>query len=498
MEAWVPLFDVFLNSPAPESEASQWLHQSFSASLSAGAPITTASFVSLLMKPFDAIVVDESSSSSSSPPSTTRVMFVQTLPNMVQTRILSFLAVERRRFCRRDLCKLARNVLSGNQELDFWVERAARHLLDAVSESSYEWISCLSLDSGEKRLEDEFESLPGWLKDAAGTGDLLPWLPVLPEDLNSRTSYGDSVRNEDTLDQVNGDLEEFMDEVVGDVEIDDPKSDPLGPEIRNRALGLKPRIMNFESTSKVVGLANEIRELCSYKSRDSSVVLELIEPWLVDDETASVLISQLSNGSEEELTWPSQVLCSIILPKFLVLEEPAPRVLLAATIEYSKLHQKTAVYALLFPLIFRKNGVNNPICDVITRVIKECLHPAHVSAICQKLLCGGKDERRVICLPCHRNLISDEMVWTESLFHLFQSILNHNVCLTQDSVDHIVYQVLHSAERFSKSLKFGNFLLCLVTKCSPLLKSHKRILTEAVERTNTIVTKSLLSKLAVM
>ncbi|XP_062091011.1 uncharacterized protein LOC133797198 [Humulus lupulus] len=495
MEAWVPLLNIFLNSPVPESEASRWLHQSFSASSAATAPITTASFVSLLMKPLDAIVVDDSSSSS-----TRRVMYVQTLPNMVQTRIFSFLAVEHQRFCRRDLCNMARIVLSDNQELDFWVEKAAHHLLDAVSELNFEWISSLSLDSGDESTGEEFESLPGWLKDAAGSGELLPWLPISPEDLNSRTLCGDSGKNNDTLDQVAEDVEQFMDDVVEKVEIDDSqcKNDSVGPEIHNKALSLKAQIMNFESTTKVVGLANEIRKLCFVKKGGSSLVLELIEPWLADNETASVLLSQLSYGSEEELTWPSQVLCSIILPKFLVLKEPAPRVLVAATLEYCKLHQKTAVYALLLPLILNKNGINNPICDVITRVIKECLHRAHVSAFCQKLLCGGKDERGVICLPCHQHLISDEMVWTESLFNLFQSILNHNVCLTQDSVDRILYQVHHLAEKFSKSLKFGNFLLCLVTKCSPLLKSHKSLLTEAVEKTNTLLTKSILSKLAIM
>jgi len=171
-------------------------------------------------------------------------------------------------------------------------------------------------------------------------------------------------------------------------------------------------------------------------------------------------------------------------------------VLVAAITEYCKLHQKAAVYALLFPLIFRREGINNPICDVITRIIRECLHPAHVSAFCQKLFCGEKDVRRVICLPCHQHLLSNELVWTESLFNLFQIILNHNVHLTQDSIDHIVYQAQQLAVNFSKSLKFGNFLLCLVTKCSPLLKSHKLLLIEAVEKTSTLVTKSILSKLA--
>ncbi|KAL5572496.1 hypothetical protein UlMin_022093 [Ulmus minor] len=495
MEAWVPLFDIFLNSPTPEFDASLWLHKSFSTSSPATIPITTASFVSLLMRTFDAIVADESSSSN---PSTKRVMFVQTLPSVVQARIFSFLSVEIQRFSRRELSRLARNVLSGNQELDFWVEKAARNLFDAVSESNYEWISCLNLDSGGERAEDEFESLPGWLKDAEVDGGLLPWLPILPEDLNFRTSYGDHGNEEGHFGRVGEDVEELMDEVVDEIVIDDRADVPVGPEIQNKVASLKARIINFEITSKTVGLANEIRALCLEKGGDAFTILGMIEPWLADDETVSVLISHLSTGSEEELTWPSQVLCSIVLPKLLILEEAAPRVLLTATIEYCKRHQKAAVYALLLPLILRRNGINNPICDIITRIIKECLHPAHVSAFCQKLLCGGKEERRIICLPCHQDLISDELVWTESLFNLFQSILNHNVCLTQDSVDHIVYQVQQSAEKFSKSLKFGNFLLCLVTKCSQLLKSHKLLLTDAVEQTNTLVTKSILSKLAIM
>lgn len=426
-----------------------------------------------------------------------RVMFIQTLPNMVQTRILHFLAVECQRFCQRDLSRLARDVLGRSEELDFWVERAARNLLDAVSESNYEWISCLSLDSGEeKREQDEFDSLPVWLKDAAGDSDSLPWLPISPEDLNSKQLYGNCCNKEETVGQVGGDMEEDVDEVVDHIEIVHPTNDPIGPEIQINAASLKSQILSFESTSKTVSLANEIRQLCTEKGVDAFGVLSLIEPWLMEDETASILISHLLTGNEEELTWPSQVLCSIILPKFLVLEGPVSRVLLTTTIEYCKLYQKAAVYALLFPLILRGDGINNSICDVITRIVKECLHPAHVSAFCQKLLCEGKDERRVVCLPCHQSLLSDEMVWSESLFNLFQSILNHNVCLTQDSVDHIVYQVQQSAEKFSKSLRFGNFLLCLVTKCSPLLKSHKLILNEAVEKTNTLVTKSILSKLS--
>ncbi|KAM1812907.1 hypothetical protein ACFX11_026793 [Malus domestica] len=463
MEQWVPLFDIFLTSPTPESEASAWLNQSFSASSSSATPISTGSFLSLLMKPLDSIVADDSLPSSSAwPPSTDRVMFIQTLPNMVQSRILSFLGLERQRFCGRDLARLARTVLDGSQQLDFWVQRAARNLLDGMSDSSYEWISGLSLEFEE----DEFESLPGCLKDSGAFGELvLPWLPVSPEELNSRTVTGNSENNDESSSQVEEDEDVDMNDVLEEMNIDDPISVHLEPEIQKMAVSLKAQVADFQSTSKTVGLANEIRKLCLDKRGDSLTILDQIEPWLADDETASILLSHLTSRSEEELTWASQVLCSVILPKLLVLEEPASRVLVTATVEYCKLHQRACEYALLFPLILRRDGINNPICDVITRIIKESLHLAHASSFCQKLLCGEKDERRVICLPCHRYLITDKMA-----------------------------QQL--AEIFSNSLKFGNFLLCLVNKCSPFLKPHKLTLTEVVEQNKTFLARSILGKLA--
>ncbi|KAM1178650.1 hypothetical protein ACFX13_018252 [Malus domestica] len=65
MEQWVPLFDIFLTSPTPEPEASAWINQSFSASSSSATPITTGSFLLLLMKPLDSIVARDSRSSTS-------------------------------------------------------------------------------------------------------------------------------------------------------------------------------------------------------------------------------------------------------------------------------------------------------------------------------------------------------------------------------------------------------------------------------------------------
>ncbi|XP_038695934.1 uncharacterized protein LOC119993086 [Tripterygium wilfordii] len=496
MEAWLPLFDIFMNSPTPETDASNWLKQSFIASYASSsvttAPITTASFLSLLVKPFDAITNPPSSTHS-----TKRVMFIQTLPDIVQSQILSFLTFEHQRFCARDLIRLARDMLGEEGRVDFWVKKVARNLLDAVSERGFEWISSLSLDSGGEGLNEEFESLPGWLKDAACDNEMvLPWLPVSLDELNSITSVGPCVTNQQLWTQVGENGEGDFEEPVERIEIEPATNVEITSEIQTIAASLRNQVMNFESSYKTVRLANEMRQLCLEKGANPIGVLGVIEPWTADDETTSVLMSHLLDGTEEELGWPSLVLCSLVLPKLLVLEEPASRILVTATIEYCKLHQRAAVYALIFPLIMRKEGINNPISDLITKIVRDCLHPAQVAAFIQKLLCGPESERRFRCLPCHECLTSHELVWTESLFNLVHNILNYNVHLTQDSVDQLVYWACEFAERFSRSLKFGNFVLCLITKCVPSLKPHKLILIEAVEHTNTLVTKSILSKLA--
>ncbi|KAJ6746425.1 FANCONI ANEMIA GROUP E PROTEIN [Salix koriyanagi] len=427
-----------------------------------------------------------------------RVMFLQTLPFLVQSRILSFLCFDHRRFCKRDLSMLARTLLTETEENDFWVKRAARNLLDKVSDSNYQWISGLSLDSGKERVGEEFGSIPDFLTDAASSANelFLPWLPLSHDTLSSRELFA-GYESPDLLSQVGEDADDNSKDVAEEMEIDLVMVAPLDEEIQNMATSLKERIMTFESSSKTIELANEIRRLSLERKADPFVILGLLEPWKADDETASILIFHLSNGrEEEEIAWPSQVLCSIMLPKMLVLEEPASRVLVIAMVEYCKLYQRAAECALLFPLIMKRSGINNHMCDVITRIVKESLHPAHVSAFCRKLLCGQEVEKRSIILPCHQCLVSSQLVWTESLFNLFQNILNHNVQLTQDSIDQLVLLIIDLAPSFSKSLKFGNFLLCFITRCSLVLKSRKPLLIEAVAKTNTLVTKSILSKLA--
>ncbi|KAI3936697.1 hypothetical protein MKX01_034126 [Papaver californicum] len=460
MEAWIHLFDIFLNSPAPEFEASLW----FSSNSINNSTTTTStnSFLKLLSKPIDAITTNPASySSSSSSIQSKRFMYIQTLPSAVQSRILSYLTTESKRFCKRELC--------------------------------FSRFSSLNLDGFEEE-EEEFLALPNWLLSKSS---VLPWLPLTFDELRECTSLSciadenrDEVMEVEELCEV-----EEKDEVLNQMDVS------IDSQVRTKAGTLKMKLLNCESSKGTVSLANEIRQICFEEDgkevKNSFAVLGLIELWEVDDETASVLIPNLlgGNANESEFSWASKILCSIVLPKLLVLNGPASRVLVTTTVEFCKQRQKAAVDALLFPLILRKEGLNTHMCDVMSRIIKECLHPAHVSAFCQRLLCGEEESRKFVCLPCHQHLVSDKLVWTEPLFTLFQNILNQNISLTQDSVDHLVSVVRELAGQYSKSLKFSTFLLCLITKCHSSLMHHKLILIPTVELTNTFMTKSVLSKL---
>ncbi|KAI3984973.1 hypothetical protein MKX01_004741 [Papaver californicum] len=394
MEAWIHLFDIFLNSPSPKFEASLW----FSSNSINNSTTTTStnSFLKLVSKSIDAITTNPASSSSPSSSNfftkiflfLDKFMYIQTLPNAVQSRILSFLTTESKIFCKRELCLLAESVLNGNEKVDFWVNKYAHNLLDKMSDSGFSRFSSLNLDDENR----------------------------------------DEVMEVEELCEV-----EEKDEVLNQMDVS----------------------IDFQVRTKegTVSLANEIHQIFFEKDekevKNSFAVLGLIELWEVDDETTSA----------------SKILCSIVLPKLLVLNGPASRVIVTTTVEFCKQRQKATVDALLFPLILRKEGLNTHMCDVMSRIIKKCLHPSHISAFCQRLLCGEEESRKFVCLPCHEHMVSDKL----------------NISLTQDSINHIVSVVRELAGQYSKSLKFSTFLLCLITKCHSSLKHHKLILIPTVE-----------------
>ncbi|KAL5976653.1 hypothetical protein ACLOJK_020986 [Asimina triloba] len=491
MEAWVPLFDIFLNSSSPEGEASLWMQQQQQSSRSP--PLSTSAFLSLLLKPQH----------------TQGIIWLQTLPNLLQSRILSFLTIESHRFSAHSLHSLAAHILTSHSNhhdsLDFWVKKAARNLLDKTSSrNSTPFRGSNSSAVKGDDTEEEFSALPDWLRSHTSVSPVLPWLPFSPEawevKMEENRFVNDNVNKASVVEMGNDSVEdtEVGSNQAAAVVIEPECTRTLDPEIHAQAAVLKYQLLNSKSAMEIISVANGVTELCSdYRVGDPFAILGLVEPWEANEEVTSILISNLLDGKEDQPMWSVQVLSSVILPQLLILQNTVSRSLAMTTIECCKLHQKAAVDAILIPLVLRKEGINIPLCDLITRIVKECLHTTHTSAFCQKLLCGDKAARRrsLACLPYHRCLISDKLIWTEPLFALFQNILNMNVYLTPDSVDYILSCLGDMADQFPKSLKFGGFFLCFISKCAPLLKNHGVLLMKIAKKTDTFMTKSILSRL---
>ncbi|XP_039017704.1 uncharacterized protein LOC120148743 [Hibiscus syriacus] len=270
MEQWVPLFDIFMNSPTPETETSLCLQQNFNAKQRhRQQQLQTRQALSSLCLPNPATHLSKTH------------LFLH--HHTKKSRILPFLALENERFNAKELSKLS--------------------------------------GSGEELVE-EFESMPDWLEDMAAVDDpLLYWLPLSGADFCPSFYSSD---NDDTLfcqfEKTKGSGSK---EVEDKMEVVSAPNVPLQPEIETMAVSLRDRVINSESIFKAVALANEIRQLCLDKGVNPLQVLSLIEPLKAEDETESVLISRLLSDDKDELAWPSQVLSSIVLPKFLVLSEPA-------------------------------------------------------------------------------------------------------------------------------------------------------------------------------
>jgi hypothetical protein len=240
---------------------------------------------------------------------------------------------------------------------------------------------------------------------------------------------------------------------------------PLGDSVVQRALALQREIVTVESIVDAQRVAKDLQDLC-VESRNAEAVLSLVQPWGAADDTLRVLLSNLvleEDGVHGK--GPALVLCSVALPKLLELQRPASSALTSAVLDLCKHHPTAAMEAVLFPLVLTKGGLNAPQCEVITHVVQDCMHPLHVTAFCHRLLSGEELERRPICMPQHRENIGSCLVWTEYLFALFYNILNKDVCLTPSTIGELIPVIHERASEFSRSLKFGNFLLCFVSKC---------------------------------
>jgi hypothetical protein len=274
-----------------------------------------------------------------------------------------------------------------------------------------------------------------------------------------------------------------------------PPAPPLGDSVVQRALALQKDIVTVESILDAQRVAKDLQALC-IESQNAEAVLSLVQPWEADDDTLRVLLSNLVIEEDRmHGKGPALVLCSVGLPKLLELQRPASSALLSAVLDLCKRHPTAAVEAVLFPLVLRKGGLNAPQCEALTHVVQDCMHPMLVTASCHRLLSGKELERRPICMLQHYENIGSRLVWTESLFTLFYNILNKDVCLTPSTTGELISVIHERASGFSRSLKFGNFLLCFVSKCWHECEVQRDLLERAAEGTNTVLTKATLAKL---
>lgn len=475
-------------------------------------------------------------------------MWIQTLPSAMQSSILTFLSVEHSRFRKKDLQVLAQN-LKAVPDLDFWVRRAAENLFRTVFGHKASPFSSDLIYSGQEM--DDYNALPEWLKDCQkGSHSLFPWLPISSNDgqtlandaresskqqgeyqtteipienpeLNNNVDLETIPCSPEAQEPAGGRVEDFR-HVVDDaseiqhatscISVETANSEVvtsenvemmdengisfeavLDPKIYVQLTSLRDELLNFDFTSSISSVSEKIRSICTIV--EWRKVVTVIKPWEVADEVTLQLVETLMK-EQEGYDWSAEMLSSLILPKLLSLKKPASRILVNAVLQAGKVHQRATVDALLLPLILNKEGLNVAVCEVLNRIIKDCLHADHVSSFLQKLPFEDHQQGSVVCFPCHQCEISQYLVWTEPVFTFFQNILNQQVPLTQEAIDNLVLALDEVAGEFSKSLKFGNFLLCLVNKYASLLKHHKVLLGRVTERTNTFMTKSILSKLA--
>ncbi|KAG8094570.1 hypothetical protein GUJ93_ZPchr0012g19689 [Zizania palustris] len=401
MEQWLPLFRHLLASPAPNAAAA----------FSSGgvdcpsSPHPAVALLRILLSPVPTLPASD-------PPA---ILF-QTLPPLVQSQALSFLSSSAGLLDPALVRSLATRVLSSPPGgYDFWVCRGARHLLDGLPRRG-------GVDAPGEFL-DGFHEPPPWLKEAAARAHpALPWLPLDWGTVKASSVCGGR---------------------DGSTEL--------------KALALQKEILVSESILGAHRAAKDLQELC-VESGNAEAVLSIVQPWKADDDTVRVLLSSLVlEGDETHGKGPALVLCSLFLPKLLDLQRPVSSVLLSAALDLCKRHPAAALEAVLFPLVLRKEGLNVPQCDVLTRIVKDCMHPLHVTAFCHRLLSGDEREMRPVCMPEHRGNIGSDVIWTESLFALLYSILNQDICLTTSTTEKLVSVIDEMASNFSRSLKFGNF-----------------------------------------
>ncbi|KAI5057067.1 hypothetical protein GOP47_0028885 [Adiantum capillus-veneris] len=481
-------------------------------------------------------------------------MWMQTLPSIAQANILGFLEIEHALFRVKDLKILAQDLLAGGQR-DFWVARAVQSLLNKVGCSK-------EINQAEEPARQY--ALPSWLLNYRNQPPVLPWMPItLPLQTNkakltskervsscpgnSRQSEEldvsslDASRNESTCHTSEAIQQEEEDTATGLRTPPPPnlkgckgtskkqrssKAVPSAQDEKKKSMisiksmeGVQeePKHSEEDATS-VSTLANSLREAWLERQPtiddlqkldtllDASMFFKILKPWEMTDNTIFDMIKALT-GKDSGFVWWAQIASYCLLPKLILLEQPASRFLVSAVIEACKAHPRAVIDAVLIPLFLSGEGPSKALprsfqgpskaqCDVLNRVLKECLSDNHIFSFCGKIFVSNRRQ----CLPIpdppfvRENFLSVSAIWSEPAWTVLQNAISRPIELDIEVLEVLVNICEEEVVKFAKSLQFCNLLLCVLAKYGPRLKPFQSKLQRISEQTQTFMTKALMAK----
>lgn len=303
----------------------------------------------------------------------------------MQTNILTFLSAERRHFLSKDLVALASTLLA-TRGIDFWVKLAASNLLNVLNGEPDEKMLCLEQNCapGQNSALEQYSSLPSWIEEYKELRSvLLSGLTLRHEDVIPRNdedpltqeglakNVADSVDNNRVLmDEV--EISTARPETCSQTALGKRKRDPE-PRVISQATSPHVQVQESQGPEETMPggehleavndedeksvrelLGNDLFEkakslgiaLQSRSSHDGlpfdidilskapnlSRVLKVIKPWLVTDETTSLLVTSLL-GEQSGYAQSTQILTHVLLPKLINMEEPPSRILSSAVLQ---------------------------------------------------------------------------------------------------------------------------------------------------------------------
>ena len=374
--------------------------------------------------------------------------------------------------------------------------------------------------------------LPGWLVQYKEQPPVLPWLPSsfpnkciekniveapktgpgdVPHNLNDAQGHQKDIEH-----HVN-DVKCYVDECILDKEEKEKEKDHLDDNevLQNEdkiiALQTPPCVDEGRKEPSPTGhgvdlhaLAQSLREAWLERQptsddlevlhalSDPVAFLDILMPWTMEDDFVLDALDILMTKDSGYL-WSSQIMSFFLLPKVLHFEIPASRFLTSAVMQAARVHTRAAIDALFLPLMLIKKGLNEAQCDVMNRVVKECMADHHLLSFCEKVFI--KNKRHLLPFtPPFQILCTTRLVWSEPVCSIIQSILSRMVSVDEELLSVIINACSEEVGSLSKSLKFSNLLLCIISRFGPCLKPYRSMIQRVCQRTQTFMTTSLITK----